>query len=96
MSPDEQEFARLLAGSTDVVINRLPGLLGHLEANRLTGLLLPDRGPIEGVSTGGNILDLERDNIATTQFAIDGTTEHGQVTRLSFDLELRSDGPDML
>ena len=96
MSPDEQELARLLVGSTDVVINRLPGLLGHLEANRLTGLLLPDRGPIEGVSTGGNILDLESDNIATAQFAIDGKIEHGQVSRLSFDLELRPDRPDVL
>jgi hypothetical protein len=96
MSPDEQELTRLLAGSTDVVINRLPGLLGHLEPNRLTGLLLPDRRPIEAVSTGGNILDFEGDNLATTQFAIDGKIEHGQVTRLSFDLELRPDGPDML
>jgi hypothetical protein len=96
MSPDEQEFARLLAFGTDVVINRLPGLLGHLEPNQLAGLLLPDSCPIEGVSTGGNILDLEGDNIATAQFAIDGKIEHGQVPRLSFDLELRPDGPDML
>jgi hypothetical protein len=43
----------------------------------LTGLFLPDRRPIEGVSTGGNILDLEGDNIATAQFAIDGKIEHG-------------------
>ena len=96
MSPDKQEFARLLAGGTDVVINRLPGLLGHLEPNRVTGLLLPDRRPIEGVSAGGNIFDLEGDNIATAQFAIDSKVEHGQVSRLSFDLELRPDGPDML
>jgi hypothetical protein len=54
MSPDEQELAPLLAGGMDVVINRLPSLLGHLEPNRLTGLLLPDRRPIEGVSIGGN------------------------------------------
>src|SRR5215469_332606 len=96
MSPDEQEFPQLLAGSMDVVINRLPRLLTHLKPNRLTGLLLPDRRPIEGVSTGGNILDPEGNNIATAQFAIDGKIEHGQVPGLSFDLEFRSDGPDML
>jgi hypothetical protein len=61
MSPDEQELARLLAGSTDVVINRLPGLLGHLEPDRLTGLLLPDRRPMNmfgqcGTSTPINSL----------------------------------------
>jgi hypothetical protein len=96
MSPDEQEFARLLAGSTDVVINRQPGLLSHLEPDRLTGLLLPHRRSIEGVSTGSNILDPEGDNIATAQFAIGGKIEHGQVAGLSLDLKLRSDGPDML
>jgi hypothetical protein len=77
MPPDEQELAPLLAGGMNVVINRLPSLLGDLEPNRLTRLLLPDPRPIEGVSIGGNILDLEGHNIATTQFAIDGKIEHG-------------------
>src|SRR3981189_1908481 len=80
MSPDEQEFARLLAGGTNVVINRLPGLLGHLESNRLTGLLLPDRRPIEGVSAGAtsstlrattsqprNLLSIARLNMAKSR-----------------------------
>jgi hypothetical protein len=71
-------------------------MLGHLEPNRLTGLFLPNRRPIEGVTTGGNILDPEGDNIATAQFTIDGKIEHGQVSRLCSDLELRPDGPDML
>jgi len=75
--PTNKNSPPLLAGGMDVVINRLPSLLGDLEPNRLTRLLLPDRRPIEGVSIGGNILDLEGHNIATTQFAIDGKIEHG-------------------
>src|SRR5262249_46192012 len=46
--PDKQELAPFLPGGMGVVINRLPRLLGHLEPNRLTRLLLPDRRPIEG------------------------------------------------
>src|SRR6266436_9594098 len=89
--PDKQEITRLPASSTDVVIDRLPGLLGHLETNRLASLLLPDRRPVEGVSTGGDILDLERDDITTAQFAVDCEIEHGQVSGLTFDLELCPD-----
>jgi hypothetical protein len=87
----EQELTRLLAGSTDVVINRLPSLLGHLEPNGLSGLLLPNRRPVEGVSTGGNIFDLERDDVTTAQFAVDSQIQHGQVAALPFDLKRRPD-----
>jgi|SRR6266436_10320754 len=61
--PDEQKLATFPAGSMYVVINRLAGLFGHLEPNRLAGLPLPDRRSIDGVSTWGNILDLEGDDI---------------------------------
>ena len=46
-SSGEQEFAGLLVSRTEVVIDCLPGLLGHLEPDRLPGLLLPD--PIQQV-----------------------------------------------
>ncbi len=74
-----------------VVINRLAGLFGHLEPNRLAGLPLPDRRSIDGVSTWGNILDLESDDVTTAQFAVDSEVEHRQVSRLAFNLELRPD-----
>jgi hypothetical protein len=65
MSPDEQELAGLLPGSMDVIVNRLSGLLGHLEPNWLAGLLLANRRSVEGISIGRNILDFEGDNITT-------------------------------
>ncbi|SRR6266404_4640922 len=95
-SSGEQEFAGLLVSRTDVVIDCLPGLLGHLEPDRLPGLLLSDRRPIDGVPTRGNILDLESDDITIALFAVDSEVEHCQVSRLSFDLELGPDRPNML
>jgi len=59
-------------------------LLGHLKPNGLSGLLLPDRRPIHGVSTRCNILDLESDDITTAQFAVDSEVEHCQVPRMAF------------
>src|SRR5215217_6523996 len=68
----EQEFARLPACSTDVIVDRLPGLLGHLESNRLARLLLADRCSIDRISVRGNVLNFESYNIATAQLAVDG------------------------
>jgi hypothetical protein len=87
----EQEFPRLLAGCPDVIVDRLPGLLRHLEPNRVAGLSLADSHPVHGISVRGNVLDLESDDIATAQFAVDGQVEQRQVTRATLDLEL---GPD--
>ena len=44
----------------------------------------------------GNVVDLQRYNIAATKFTIDGHIEQGQVTEPTFDLELCSDRPDVL
>src|ERR1700733_8586348 len=67
----EKEFTSLPPRCTEVVINRLPGLLGYLESCRLAGLLLPDRCALNGVSMRNNVLELESDDITTAQFAID-------------------------
>jgi hypothetical protein len=73
--PDEQILTRLSAGGTNVVINRLPGLLGHLESNWLAGLLLPDRRPVQRVPTGGNILDPKGNDVTSAQFAVNREIE---------------------
>jgi len=44
-SPDEQEFTRLSAGGTHVVIDRLQGLPGHYEPDRLARLLSAEPPP---------------------------------------------------
>ena len=84
--PAEQEFARFLAGGPQVVVDGLPGLLGDLEPDRNASLFLADRGTINGVSMRGDVVDLERDDIAAAQLAVDGEVEHRQVARSPFDL----------
>jgi hypothetical protein len=59
----------------------LPGLLGHLEPNRLPCFPLANRRPIPGISVWGDILHPERDDVATAELAIDGQIEHCQVAQ---------------
>ena len=61
----KQEVARFSTGGADVVVDRLPSVIGDLESNRQAGLLLADRCSVDRISMRGNILDLERDDIAT-------------------------------
>src|ERR1700674_35052 len=92
----EQELARLYAAGPDIVIGRLPGLFGDFESYRPPGLLLAHRRPLNGVAERGNVLDLEGDNIATAQLAVDRHIEHRHVARAPRDLQLGADRPDVL
>ena len=92
----EKEFTLLPLRRTEVVINRLPGLLGDLESYRLAGLLLADRCALDGVSMRSNVLEFESDDIATAQFAIDSEIEQRQVALTICQLELGADRPDVL
>ena len=46
----KEVLTRLLVGGSDVVVDCLTGLLGHLEPDRLAGLLLAHRRAIDGMS----------------------------------------------
>jgi hypothetical protein len=92
----EQEMAWPSACNANVVVDCLPRLLCHFEANRLSRFLLSDRCPINGGSMGGNVFDLERDDIATAQLAVDGQIEHCQIARLSCTLKPGAYQPDVL
>ncbi len=52
------------------------GLLGQFKPDGLPGLLLPHRRPIDRIPARCNILDLEGNDIAATQLAVDGQIEH--------------------
>src|ERR1700692_1922979 len=84
----EQEVARFSTGGADVVVDRLAGVFGDLESNRQAGLLLADRGSVDRISMRGNVLDLDRDDIATAQLAVDRQIEHRQIARVSLYLQL--------
>jgi hypothetical protein len=64
---DEQELAGFLASETNVIIDRLSGLLRQLEPNRPSGLLLPYGRAIGSVAVRSNILDLEGDDMSVAR-----------------------------
>jgi hypothetical protein len=74
--PGEHKFAGLLGCCSHVIVDNLASLFRQLEPDGLPGFLLPNRGPIDGVSAWRNILDLEADEIAAAELAIDGHIEH--------------------
>jgi hypothetical protein len=67
----EEELARLLPGGSYVTIDRLSGLLRHLEPDGLAGLLLAHSRTIDGMSVPCQIFQVEADDVAATQLAID-------------------------
>ena len=84
-------MARLPSGSSEVVIDSLPGLLGEFEPDGLSSLPLAHGGAINDITTGSNIFDLQGDDIASTLLAVDGEIEHRQVTHLASNLQLCPD-----
>jgi hypothetical protein len=96
MAPSEQILTWPLAGLLQEVVNGLPGLIRQLELDRSSGLLLPDDRTIDRIPIGSDIFDPQGDDIATTQFAVDGKVEKGKVPRPSFDQEPGSDRPDLV
>jgi hypothetical protein len=92
----KQELAELLSGGLDVVINRLPRLFGQLEPDGMSGFPLTDGGAINGDPMRGHILDLEADDIAASELAVDGKIKHSEIACSALDLQLGPDCPDML
>src|SRR6516162_6858632 len=94
-SAGKEVLTRLLVGGFDVVVDRLTRLLGHLEPDRLTGLLLAHRRAIDGMSVRRHIFYLEADDVAASQLAIDGQIEHREIACSSLDLQVASNRPNV-
>jgi hypothetical protein len=92
----EEEFARALARGLDIGINRLAGLLRQLKPDRMSGFLLTNGRTIDRKTVWSNILDLETDNITSSELAIDGEIEHREIARSALYLQLGPDRPNML
>jgi len=90
----KEVLTRLFVGGSDVVVDGLTGLLGHLEPDRLAGLLLAHRRAIDSMSVRRHIFHLEADDVAASQFAIDGQIEHREIACSSFDLQLAPNRPN--
>jgi hypothetical protein len=86
---------RYFCRNTDV--GRRGGLMIYRAATYGASYLVGLAGgrPIDGIAIRSNVLDLERDDIATSQLAVDGQIEQGQITGSLVDLEFGPDRPDV-
>jgi hypothetical protein len=78
-----------------VGVHGLTCLLRQFKPDGSPGLFLPNGRPIGGIAIRSNVLDLEGDDITTSQFAVDGQIEQGQITRSLVNLELGPYRPDV-
>ena len=92
----EQELAGFLTGRPDVVIHRLASRFRQFKTDRSSGLSLAHGRPVGTIAIRGDILDFESDDIAASQFAVDGQIEQCQIAGSLLDLEFGSDRPNML
>jgi len=70
-------------------------LVGQLEPDWSTCLLLPDSCTVKSVAIRSYVIDANRHDITTAQFAIYGKIEQGEIRGASFDLRLRPNRPDV-
>src|SRR5262249_18599478 len=68
----KQKFARLLSGHLQEGINGFAGVVGQFEADRTPRLFLTYCRTRDCIPVGSNVFDLERDDIASAQLAVDG------------------------
>jgi hypothetical protein len=72
----------------------VPRQLRNLKLYWPAGFPLNDNSPISDAPADANIFNSQRDEIASTQFAIDRQVEKGQFTLLVGNLEPNSYGPN--
>ena len=83
----KQELAVAPACNPKMLVDCLPCLLGQFEPHGPSGLLLPNRGPVQGVAVGGDIVDADGHDIATTQLAVNCEIEQSQVAGAALQLQ---------
>jgi hypothetical protein len=71
----EQGLTGLFACRSDVVVHRLACLFRQFKPDRPPGLFLANGRPIDGISIRSYVLDLQSDDIAASQLAVDGQIE---------------------
>lgn len=76
---------------TEISVDRLPGLLCDLEADRSAGLALAYGRSRTRVTIRSDIVDFEGDEIAAAQFAVDGEIEQREIADFPVQLQLGSD-----
>src|SRR6516225_4374131 len=83
----EQELPRPPSLQLEVVIDRLPGLLGDLEPDWPPGLPLSDSRSVERVTVRRHVLYADGDDVAAAQLTVDGEVEQGEVACAPLNLQ---------
>jgi hypothetical protein len=82
----EQELTWLAASQPQIIVDRLSRLVCQFEANRPAGLFLANSGSINCVSARRHVVDMESDDIAAAQHAVDGPIEEGMIPLFALNL----------
>jgi hypothetical protein len=78
------------------ILERRPRLLREFELDRPAGLFLNDRRAVAQSAADAQIVDLQTDEVAPPQFAVDRQVEHCEVAPARVDLKPGPDIPDFL
>jgi hypothetical protein len=78
------------------ILDRCPALLREFELDRPAGLLLDDCRTVAQSPADAQIIDLQTDEVAPSQFAVDRQVEHCEVAPARVDLKPSPDIPDFL
>ena len=96
LSTSEKELSSLSAFAPNVVVERVPCLFGDFEPDRMTRLFLPHGCSVNCIAIRRYIFDFDRHHVTTPQLTIYCQIEQGEVALAPFNLQFRSDRPNML
>jgi len=91
----KQKFVTFLPGQLQIGINGVAGVVGQFEPDGTSSLFLTHRPPGDRMPIGSNLFDLERNDIASPQLAIDSKIEQCQFEDPPLDVEFGPDRPDV-
>ena len=71
-------------------------MVRNLKLDRASGLLLTDGRPLFDDAAWRHILDLQCNEVTSSQFAVYSEIEHGEIAHAFVELKTAPDGPDIL
>jgi hypothetical protein len=92
----EKEIATCSAAGAEIGHHGLPGVICYLECHGAARLALANRRPIRDRAVRGDVVNLERHQIAPSQLAVDGEIEECQIPDPLRYLEMSANRPDVL
>ena len=80
----------------DPLHNRFSGVLRHFELHGSTGLALDHRDVFTDGTADHEVRDLQADEFAAPQFAVDGEVEEREIAGIAHEFEARANGLNLL